>query len=626
MQSEQPKVPFDRLIRDDAANVRKKHSREAIVEMKASILAHDIIQPIAVRPPVTGDADLGGQLYRIFAGGRRWIALGELVQEGKLPSDHPVPITIRDTDDATATELSLAENLIREQMTPADEFRAFLKLVEGGKSVEDVALHFGQTDRYVKGRLALARLHPEILAAFEDGKVNFGAACAYTTNPDQDAQIKHFNDAGNYNRGESWAIKNAMRHTAVEATSALASFIGVDAYQAAGGIVHEDLFGEDSMWISTDLIPGLKAEAIEKLRAEALAEGWAFFATTEELGINDAYAVRAVSPAGIELTNEETARMDAIADELEGAMEDDPEVEKLNAEYDSLEAKANCFSAEQVAATGIVFDAETLRIRRGCLKPGAKLNADGEADDGDEPLAAAAKATKDPLALTQPLKDKIGETSTAALKVAVQANPHMALALIASMLEHQDEHCMGIGRPTRLQVQRVDVYGYGSRSDSKSRGIHKAFEYLSKKTGDELLAHVAGLFAMTIDLTEKWFQKDYTNDGIRERVRSEFMTAFAADPVAAFDAEAWFAACTKPMIDAAMKEMTGNPSSKAKKADMAREAADKAKETGWLPAALRIKGYALKGKKAAPAKKQSLKKKEEEHKAKRRELAAKIGA
>jgi ParB family transcriptional regulator, chromosome partitioning protein len=116
MQSEQPKVPFDRLIRDDAANVRKKHSREAIVEMKASILAHDIIQPIAVRPPVTGDADLGGQLYRIFAGGRRWIALGELVQEGKLPSDHPVPITIRDTDDATATELSLAENLIREQM------------------------------------------------------------------------------------------------------------------------------------------------------------------------------------------------------------------------------------------------------------------------------------------------------------------------------------------------------------------------------------------------------------------------------------------------------------------------------------------------------------------------------
>lgn len=86
MQSEQPKVPFDRLIRDDAANVRKKHSREAIVEMKASILAHDIIQPIAVRPPVTGDADLGGQLYRIFAGGRRWIALGELVQEGKLPS------------------------------------------------------------------------------------------------------------------------------------------------------------------------------------------------------------------------------------------------------------------------------------------------------------------------------------------------------------------------------------------------------------------------------------------------------------------------------------------------------------------------------------------------------------
>ncbi|MBR2689205.1 MAG: ParB/RepB/Spo0J family partition protein [Aquamicrobium sp.] len=632
MQSEQLKAPFHRLMRDETANVRKKHSREAIEEMKASILAHDIIQPVAVRPPVAGDADLGGQLYRIFAGGRRWLALGELVQEGKLQPDHPVPIIIRDTDDATATELSLAENLIREAMSPADEFRAFLQLVDGGKSIEDVALHFGRSERYVKGRLALAKLHPEILAAFEADKINFTAACAYTTNPDQDVQLKHFIDAGNYYRGESWAIKNAMQRTAVAASSALAGFVGEETYRAAGGIVVEDLFGEGAIWTSIDLLPDLKAKAVDNLRAEALAEGWSFFATTEELSIDDVYAVRALAPAGIELTEAETDRMDEISDELEGADPDEADEEeaerlkKLNAEYEALEAKANCFSAEQVASTGIVFDTKTLRIRRGCLKPEAKAGADGDEGD-DQPLASAAKATKDPLALTQPLKDKIGETATVALKTAVVADPHRALALIASMLEHQDERTSGIGRPTRLEVERVDPYAYGASADKKSRGIHKAFDAYTKKSGDELLAIVASLFAKTIDLTEKWFQKDYTKDDIRARVRSEFMTAFAADPVAAFDAEAWFSTCTKPMIDAAMKEMTGNPSSKLKKADMAREATEKARETGWLPAALRLKGYALKGKKPAPAgKKQPPKKKEEAHKAKRRELAAKMGA
>ena len=593
MEPQQMTVPFDRLMHDAGANVRKKYSDDDMIEMKASILADGLIQPIAVRPPVTGDADLGGQLYRIFAGGRRFRAISELIAEKNLPADYSVPIIVRDVDDATATAMSLAENMIREQMTPVDEFRAFNSLVEAGQSVEDIALRFGQSDRYVKGRLALARLHPDILAAFGEGKISYGAACAYTLNPDQGVQYAFYKDGG-WSRDQTWSIKAAMKQAAISASSPIAEFIGEEFYKAAGGIVHEDLFGEDSYWISVDLLPGLKAEAVERSRSEVLSEGWSFFATTEELGIGGIYDVRAISPEGMELSEEETARMDEISDELEGADADDADAEeterlqKLSAEYEELEARANAFSTEQKAKTGIVIDLESMQIRRGCLKPGVKSKEDA---CDDEPLAAAAKSAKDPLALTQPLKDKIGETASEALAAAVLRDPYRALALATAMLAAADDHTMGVGRPSRLKVERVD---YASGRDAKSTDIKKLFDTFAKLHPDELLKRFAGFMSQTVDLTERWFYKDgYTSDDRKEKTRLDFMTVFGADPLEEFDAEAWFAACTKPMIEAAANDM-GFALSGAKKADMAKVAAAEATARGWLPKELRLKGYALK--------------------------------
>lgn len=604
MQSQQMTVPFDRLVHDTGANVRKHYDPGAITEMKASILADGIIQPIAVRPPVVGDADLGGQLYRIFAGGRRFRAMSELVAEKKLPADYAVPIIVRDVDETTASALSLAENLIREDMTPADEFRAFAKLADQGQSVADIALRYGQTERYVKGRMALARLHPDILAAFEEKQIGYAAACAYTTNPDVEVQFKFFKDGG-WGRGQDYQIKSAMRQAAIRAESSLAQFIGEEAYLAAGGIIHEDLFGEDVYWISGELIEGLKAAAVERRRAEYMAEGWSFFATTDELGLPGMWGLSSVSPEGSDLSVEEAERLDKIAEHLEGSDpdDDDPELRAMSEEYDRLDARSSTFTAEQKADTGIVIDLNNMDMRFG-VKTGA-------ADD-DEPLGAASKqagkAQKDPLALTQPLKDKVGETATAALKTAVASDPHRALALVAATIEHVEGFNSGECRPSRLHVERVDPYSYGG-TEQKKRGIAKAFTAYVAMTPDDLLTVFASLAARSIDLTEKWLMKQsYNDDKPREGVRSDFLNAFAAEPLEGFDPEAWFLACTKPMIDAAMREITGYSATKPKKADMAREAAEKARETGWLPKPLRLAGYALKGKKAAGEKKAAAKK------------------
>ena len=588
---QQMTAPFSRLVRDEEANVRKRYDKDSIESMKASILSHGILQPIAVRPPQESDADLGGQLYRIFAGGRRYRAMSELVGEKKIDPDYQVPIIIRDANDTEASEMSLAENIIRRDMDPVDEFQAFKLLADQGKSVEDIALRFGQSERFVRGRLALGNLHPDILAALEREELSLAAACAYTLNPDQERQIDYFNGANQWQRDSVNFIKSAMRgEGAIRADSAMAKFIGEDAYLAAGGVIVDDLFGEDRSWVSPELIEMLRIETYETFKKKALEEGWSFVETTEEFGCLGLYGARYLSPEGNDLTEEESARMDEISDQLEGyhpmTEEEEDEHDKLEAEYQALEAKASFFTDEQKAKSGILFSFDHGRVdwRAGAFKDdGTKLSSSSSGDD--------AKPAKDPLALTQPLKDKIGDTATAALKVAVESKPDLALAMLAAMLEQGDSPASGVGRPSRIKLERYD---YAMAPASKEVTIKTAFDRYAKMKPAELKKALATLIASTVDLSERWFNKDYTTEEKREKVRLEFINAFEADPVKHFDPEEYFSSCTKPAIDDAMKEMTGFSATKPKKADMAKEAAEAARETGWIPKPLRPKGYKIK--------------------------------
>lgn len=591
-QPQQMSVPLSRLIRDEA-NVRRKYDNDSIASMKASILAQGVIQPLAVRPPRAGDVDLGGQLYRVFAGGRRFRALGELVTEKQIDLDYPVPIIVRDVDDRQASEMSLTENIIRRSMEPADEFRAFKELADKGMSVGEIALRFGQSERFVKGRLALGALHPDILAAFERGDLTFEAVTAYTLNPDQEAQSTFFREAGQWSRRNVHDIKSAMRGgRGIRSDGKLASFIGEDAYLAAGGQVAEDLFGSDSQWISADVVERLQAEKIEQIKANALADGWSFFATTEELGLYGLYQASILEPAGDALNKEEYARMEELSEQLEGYDAEnwqDDEMDKLAAEYEELDSKSGTYTADQKKLAGVAFDMNEFRWKVGVLRPGQEKKAgSGSASSG-----SAAKA-KDPLALTQPLRDLIGDAATTAMKTAAIADPHRTLALIAAMLE-QHENRTGLSRPSRLKVERIDI-NYGAKPEHKERTIKTAAASYVKMSSEELVTAVAGLFASTIDLTEKWLTKDfnYSHGEKRDEARQEYLALFEAKPVEAFDPVKYFAACTKPMIDAAMKEMTGHSAVKPKKAGMAREAAEAARTSGWLPEPLRLKGYKIK--------------------------------
>src|SRR4051794_26194967 len=93
-------------------NARKTASKAASEELKASIIAHGLMQNLVV-------TDAGKGKFHVIAGARRLEALQALQKEGKLPGDHAVPCQV--VSEEHALEMSLAENTVRAAMHPADE-------------------------------------------------------------------------------------------------------------------------------------------------------------------------------------------------------------------------------------------------------------------------------------------------------------------------------------------------------------------------------------------------------------------------------------------------------------------------------------------------------------------------
>ena len=117
-------IPLDRLQRS-TANIRKTDPRGNLEELAASIAAHGLIQNLTVRP-VGPNGKKRATDYEVVAGGRRLAALKLLVKRKHLAKDFQVPCKVVGRDDAT--EVSLAENMVRTPLHPADQFDAFAKL------------------------------------------------------------------------------------------------------------------------------------------------------------------------------------------------------------------------------------------------------------------------------------------------------------------------------------------------------------------------------------------------------------------------------------------------------------------------------------------------------------------
>ena len=232
-------IPLDRLEGSEE-NVRKIGAGAAADQaLVASIAAVGLLENLVVHR-LRGPADRFG----VSGGRRRLLALRQLVLDGALTEDHPVPCLVL-PEGVSVTEISLAENLMRAEMHPADQVRAFVELAEEGQSVGSIAFRFGISEHMVSQRLRLGNVASAIMVAFREGKVNLELLRAYAATGDQDLQLRVWGQQQEAGQANPSQVRRLLQEGKALGTSNVARFVGVDAYEAAGGAVTRDLFGAD---------------------------------------------------------------------------------------------------------------------------------------------------------------------------------------------------------------------------------------------------------------------------------------------------------------------------------------------------------------------------------------------
>jgi ParB family transcriptional regulator, chromosome partitioning protein len=136
-------------IESNPGQPRMVFDADALHELSASIKEHGVLQPILVRP-------LGENRYQLIAGERRWRA----TREAGIAT---IPALVEEIDDDTALEISIIENLQREDLSPLEEATMFDRMVhEHGYSIRKLADKLGKDKGYLENRLRLADAPEEI--------------------------------------------------------------------------------------------------------------------------------------------------------------------------------------------------------------------------------------------------------------------------------------------------------------------------------------------------------------------------------------------------------------------------------------------------------------------------------
>ena len=357
-------------------NVRKTPAdASAFTELKASIAAHGLLENLIARAMEPGTDCVAR--YGVIAGGRRLAAMQALAAEGTLDEDHLVPCRMIGAIVA-AEEVSLAENSVRAAMHPADQVEAFRRLADAGSTAGAIAARFGVSERTVEKRLRLGNAAPVLLEAYRAGEIDLDTLMAFavTTNQARQTAVWETVSQQGYRPG-AWQIKRLLTEDRLPATSAIARFVGIEAYEAAGGRIDRDLFAEEDergIWFDDpDLLNKL---AMDSLQAEAreLETRWKWAEARLDMDWSATAAFGRVRPRLAEPTDGEKAEIERLRthnDELAN-MDDEDWTEELVEEAEGNETRLD--EIEATIEARAVYRREDIAIA-GCI---ATIGNDGE--------------------------------------------------------------------------------------------------------------------------------------------------------------------------------------------------------------------------------------------------------
>lgn len=492
-------VPASRLTKSPT-NVRKTSDPAADAQLEANIAEKGIIQNL-IGVPVSRKKGH----YRITAGGRRLDAVHRLIEKAVFDGDYLVPVlALADAKDAI--EISLAENFFRLAMNPAEACRAFQDVIETeGKTPADVAKRFGVTEKFVLGRLRLARLAEPVFDALAANSITLDVAMAYASTSDTERQAAVFAQIGEgCYRANVSEIRRQLASYSYRASDPRALLVGREAYLAAGGRIDKDLFSDadSESWLDTHIVDSIAEEALAGVAA-AIRERDGFqdvrIVPATHVPYTETYALRPLRGELPPLTAEQESRQAEIEAELEAmaapyddeayepSEDDELRSEALKAELASITDRAPILTDEHKAsavAYVVIGPDGTPRIHEQLYaapdpEPEDE-DGDDDREDGDAASDAASVADAKP-AISQRLADELAMMKTELLAVHVASDPAFALDLGTLIMVEAATRTMGTyGIPSELRAtrpsQRVTGFASGTPAAAEWAKLDEALD------------------------------------------------------------------------------------------------------------------------------------------------------
>lgn len=554
-------IPLTKLS-SSPLNVRKKDRKADINALAASVLAHGLLQNLNV---VAKDDDK----FEVVAGGRRLAALKALVKAGAIARDFAVPCKVLPSE--AAREASLAENIQRVDMDAMDEVDAFGQLVEEGASPEDVAKRFGVTLRHVQQRLALSKLSPKIKNAWKRGEVTLEAARAFCLVDDHAQQEAVFKSLGKPIT-QAAPVRARLMSDRMRGNNRLAVFVGLEAYEKAGGVAVRDLFDDKAVYVDNPaLMTKLAEEKLQGLQSGYARHGWGWV----EVNLSGARVSGSrIHPDLRDYTPEEETELKRLRGELDAldeaieadSIEDDPrwdQRDELAGQIETIRQDARIWDLELMKLAGVVLSVDhdgdldvTLgvvgaedekavqAVRRAQREALASEDGDDEgSEDADDQRDDEADEMVTESGLPKIVILDLSQTRTRAIRSSLIRSPHVALAVaVAAMLARS---VLRFSLPgVDISARNIDVADFNDTHEVAQEVIAGLPEsdgdilaWCLEQSVEKLLDVLAMLTAVAVDLSH---EKGTHDDRVRQSMANELCRALAVDMRQAWQADSEF--------------------------------------------------------------------------------------
>jgi ParB family transcriptional regulator, chromosome partitioning protein len=470
----------------------------------------------------------------------------------------------------------------------------------------------------------------------------------FTVNPNHERQEQVWEATQRSHNREPYYIKRLLTEGAARASDKRAQFVGIEAYEVAGGVVMRDLFQQDDGgWLQDPvLLDRLIAERLDREAQAIRGEGWKWLEVATDFPYGHTFGLRHIAGEAVAMTDQEVATAEALRAEHERLEQAQADAEELPDDVDrrlgeietalaALDDRPLRYDPEEIARAGAFVSIDSsgvLRIERAYVRPEDEPSVPHQHDSTHEEAASAADAAAtDEVAGTvdgrsaepqdepdhddgiKPIPDRLMTELTAyrtlALRDALAQDPDVAhlAALHAFCLRlfyrYSTESCVEV---------EVKSYVFGSQAPGlNDTAIAKAVderhrrwsEQLPREPGDLWDALVAfdadsrdALFAHCVAMSVNAVHEPWNRRPRALAHADRIAEAIGLDVAAAGwspTAENYLGRVTKARILQAVREAKGEQAAQhldhLKKGEMAATAQELLNRSGWLPEPLRTR-------------------------------------